>query len=230
MSYLALIPARAGSRGIPGKNLRPIGGRPLLTWTVEQALSAAVDLRVVVSTEDDGIAEVALRAGAEVPFRRPGSLATDETLTEPVVLHALRELLLQGYRPDAVVLLQPTSPVRRPDTVERAVRQFEATQADAVVGVVATSPFLWSLGDPPKAHYDINNRLRRQEFATADLWYRETGSIYVTRTSVYEEQANRLGGRVSLFVMDELEGIDVDEEADLVLAEHALNLLENDSR
>jgi N-acylneuraminate cytidylyltransferase len=225
VKYLCLIPARGGSKGIPGKNLRPIGGKPLIVWTIEQALATLGDVRVVVSTEDEAIAAVARDAGAEVPFARPAELAEDTTATEPVVLHAISELGLRGYRPDAVVLLQATSPIRLPNTVLRAIEHYESTGVDSIVGVVPQSPFLWRWSDPPTADYDVDHRPRRQEITPADLRYRETGSIYVTRTAVYEQHRNRLGGRISLFVMDELEGIDIDTETDLLLAEHALSRL-----
>lgn len=223
MRYLCLIPARGGSKGIPGKNLRPLGGKPLIVWTIEQALATPGDVRVVVSTDDEAIAVVARDAGAEIPFARPADLAGDTTATEPVVLHAISELGSRGYRPDAVVLLQATSPVRLPGTVRRAIEHFESTGADAIVGVVPQGPFLWHWGDPPTADYDVDHRPRRQELTPADLRYRETGSIYVTRTAVYEQHRNRLGGRISLFVMDELEGIDIDTDTDLLLADHALS-------
>jgi CMP-N,N'-diacetyllegionaminic acid synthase len=226
MSYLCLIPARGGSKGIPRKNLRPTAGKPLIQWTIDQARQAPVDLRVVVSTDDDEISAVAEECGADVPFRRPPALAADETQTEAVVLHALSELASQGYRPDAVVLLQATSPVRRPDTIARAIEQFEREEPDALVGVVAQPPFLWHRTDPPTAAYDVNRRSRRQDLTDDEQVYREVGSLYVTRTAIYEGEQNRLGGRISLFVMDEIEGIDIDSPLDHQLAELVLQELE----
>lgn len=225
MKHLCLIPARGGSRGVPRKNLRDVAGKPLIVWTIEQALALEGDVRVVVSTDDDEIAQVAAAAGAEVPFRRPEVLARDETATEPVVLHALDALAADGYRPDAVVLLQATSPCRRAGSIARALAQFERESVDALVGVVPEAPFLWQATEPATPSYDVARRPRRQELAPEDHRYRETGSIYVTRTAIYEQRANRLGGRVALFVMDEIEGIDVDTELDLRLAEVCLEQL-----
>ncbi len=226
MKYLCVIPARGGSKGVPRKNVRLVRGKPLISWTIEQARNAAEHLRIVVSTDDDEIAEIARTAGAEVPFIRPSHLAGDSTSTEAVVLHALSELGATGYRPDAVMLLQATSPVRLPGTIDRALAQFEATDCDSLVGVVPQSPFLWRIGDSPVPQYDVRHRQRRQDLAEADVPQRETGSIYVTRTYLYEQVNNRLGGRISLFVMDEIEGIDIDTETDLLLAGHALNQIQ----
>jgi CMP-N-acetylneuraminic acid synthetase len=128
MDVLGLIPARGGSKGIPRKNLAPVGGKPLLEWTVEAARAATELTRVVVSTEDD---EIAAAAGVDV-LRRPDELAEDETPMLDVIRHAVAEL-----SPDVVVLLQPTSPLRRPEHIDAAVRLLLESDADAVVSVVA---------------------------------------------------------------------------------------------
>lgn len=228
MKVLCIIPARGGSKGVPGKNLRDVCGKPLVAWTIEQALALPGDVRVVVSTDDQQIADTAINAGADVPFLRPAELATDTSATEPAVLHAIEALGADGYRPDAVVLLQATSPVRLPGTIARAVDQFATTRVDSLVGVVAQTPFLWRRGTPPTAAYDVDRRPRRQDLDDADLFYRETGSLYVTRTELYESHGNRLGGTIGLFVMDEIEGVDVDTEVDLAVATDLLEQLDRD--
>ncbi len=220
MTAVAVIPARGGSKGIPRKNLLPVGGRPLICWTIAQAL--AVDgLRVVVSTEDAEIAQVARTAGAEV-VDRPAELAEDTTATEPVVEHVITTLTETGERPDVVMLLQATSPVRLPGTLGRALVQLETTGVDSLVGVVPQAPFLWWQGRTPRADYPVDARPRRQDLTPDQLRYRETGSVYVTRTQVYEQARNRLGGRIGLFVMDPVEGIDIDEPDDVPIAEKLL--------
>jgi len=222
---LCVIPARGGSRGVPRKNVREVAGRPLLAWTVGHALASRHDLDVVVSTEDAEIAAVARSAGARV-VDRPAELALDTTPTEPVVRHAIAVVTAERGRPDAVLLLQATSPVRLPGTVDRAVEEFLAGGADSLVGVVPEPPFFWRAGDPPTADYDVSARPRRQDLTPADLRYHETGSLYLTRTEVYEDHDNRIGGRVALFVMAEVEGVDIDDELDLAVAEQALRSLE----
>lgn len=226
MKVLCVIPVRGGSKGIPRKNIRSVAGKPLVVWTIEQALAAKAGLDVLVSTDDAEIADVARAAGADVPFIRPAELAQDTTATEPVVRHAIDFRTEEGRRPDAVMLLQATSPLRFPGTLDRAVEQFEATHVDSLVGVVPQTPFLWTmpeeLGGQPAAQYTVGSRPRRQELAERDFRYRETGSLYVTRTEIYEQFDNRLGGRIGLFVMDEGEGVDVDTELDLSIAEQQL--------
>lgn len=225
MRILCVVPARGGSKGVPRKNLREVAGKPLLVWTIEQALAARPSMDVVVSTDDAEIADVARAAGALVPFLRPADLARDETPTEPVVRHAIAAAREADAAPDAVVLLQATSPVRHPGTLGRALAQFAATGVDALVGVVPQAPFIWTDGPQPGAAYDVAARPRRQDLTPEAMRYRETGSLYVTKPWVYDELDNRIGGRVGLFVMDELEGIDVDTELDLDVADATLRRL-----
>lgn len=125
MTALVVIPARGGSKGIPRKNLLPVGGRPLIGWTIAQALEARDDVIVVVSTEDEEIAEISRAHGARV-IDRPAALAADTAPTEPVILHAMDVIEGEGVTLDAVVLLQATSPVRKPGTIVRAIEQFRA--------------------------------------------------------------------------------------------------------
>lgn len=224
---LCVIPARGGSKGIPRKNVLPVAGRPLIEWTIRQALACRPHLDVVVSTDDEEIAEVARRAGAQVPFRRPAELAQDTTPTEPVVRHALDHQRAAGLAPEAVMLLQATSPIRLPGTLDRAVAEFEASGAHSMVGVVPQAPFLWWQGATPRADYDVTRRPRRQDLTPEQLRYRETGSLYLTRPEVYDREDNRLGGRIALFVMDEIEGVDIDTDVDLALTESTLRELES---
>ncbi|MBO0981014.1 cytidylyltransferase domain-containing protein [Microbacterium sp. SD291] len=226
MNILCVIPVRGGSKGVPGKNSRLVAGKPLVAWTIEQALAADPGLDVIVSTDDAALAEIARRAGADVPFLRPADLAQDTTPTEPVVQHAIAHRVAEGRRPDAVMLLQATSPVRLPGTLDRAVRQFTETGVDSLVGVVPQTPFFWhpagSDAGSATAEYDLAARPRRQELGTSDYFYKETGSLYVTRTEIYERFDNRIGGRVGLFIMDEAEGVDIDTLVDLRIAEQVL--------
>jgi len=222
MNILCVIPVRGGSKGVPGKNARLVAGKPLVAWSIEQALAAGLD--VLVSTDDEALAEIARTAGADVPFLRPAELAQDTTPTEPVIAHAIAHRVADGRRPDAVMLLQATSPVRLPGTIERAVREFAETGVDSLVGVVAQTPFFWHPADSGSAtaEYDPAARPRRQDLRAEDYFYKETGSLYLTRTEIYERDSNRIGGRVGLFVMDELEGIDIDTLVDLRIAEQVL--------
>jgi CMP-N-acetylneuraminic acid synthetase len=209
MDVVGLIPARGGSKGIPRKNLAPLCGKPLLAWTVDAARAAGELSRVVVSTDDD---EIAAAAGVEV-LRRPAELAADETPMLDVVRHAVGELA-----PDVVVLLQPTSPLRRAEHVDACVRLLLESGADAVVSVVEV-PHRFrpdSLMDVVEGRVVPRGSARtRQE---KDVVYARNGPAVLAR------RADRIGddlygGDVRPFVMDERDSLDVDGPGDLELAE-----------
>ncbi|CAG7574050.1 N-acylneuraminate cytidylyltransferase [Barrientosiimonas humi] len=217
MSIPAVIPARGGSKGIPRKNLKPLGGKPLIVWTIEQVL-AAPELTPYVSTEDEEIAGVARDAGAEI-IERPDDLAQDTTATEPVVEHAVDVITRRVGRPESVMLLQATSPIRLPGTLSRAVTEFTSGAVDSMVGVVPEPIFLWQRSPEVRALYPFESRPRRQDVTPEQERFRETGSLYLTRTEIYETQHNRLGGRIGLFVMDPAESLDIDTLEDFERAE-----------
>ena len=217
MHYHAIIPARAGSKGIRKKNIREIAGMPLIAWSIRQALAVPSISHVVVSTDSDEIAGVAREHGAEVPFLRPAGLAQDETPTEPVLAHALEWYEAQGVTPRGIILLQPTSPLRLPGTLARAIEQFEREKADSLLGVCEYRNFFWRDTGAPQANYDLANRPRRQDFLPKDLWYTETGSIYITATDTFKICHHRLGGRISMYVMREEEGWQIDSEMDFAI-------------
>lgn len=218
MRILAIIPARGGSKGLPGKNLRPLAGKPLIAWSIEQALACAGVTDTVVTTDAEDIAAIARASGAQVPFLRPAELATDTAPTEPAMVHALHEMERLHSRYDAVMLLQPTSPLRLADTLARAVDTFRASGADSLLGVVESHAFFWQQ-QPVRASYDYKNRPRRQDIAPQDRRYRETGSLYITRRDPFLAENNRLAGTVALFMMDEREGYEIDTAADFAVVE-----------
>jgi N-acylneuraminate cytidylyltransferase len=194
-----------------------------MVWTIESALQAETVGRVVVSTEDAEIAEVALRAGAEV-VARPAELAEDTTHTEPVLVHALAELRArEGYGPEVVVLLQPTTPLRGAAVIDRGVRLLVETGCDCVVGVapIQNAHLQGTLGPEGRwrPEYRYGERLFSQQ---APAKYSENGALYVFRRQVLETYGNRLGGDVRALVMDPLESVDIDEAADLARAEAVL--------
>ena len=209
MDVLGLIPARGGSKGIPRKNLALVAGRPLLAWTVDAARDATELTRVVVSTDDDEIADA---AGVDA-LRRPADLADDETPMLDVVRHAVEELA-----PDVVVLLQPTSPLRRPEHVDAAVRLLLESGADAVVSVVEV-PHRYR----PDALMDlVDGRLTprgtartRQEKAV--VYARNGPAVLVVRAATLG--SDLYGGDCRPYLMDERDSLDVDTPFDLELAE-----------
>lgn len=225
MEYLAIIPARGGSKGLPHKNIRPLGGRSLISWTILQAQQTPEISRTIVSTDDQSIRENANAAGAETPFLRPQTLASDTATTESAMLHCLEWLREhENYQPDAVILLQCTSPLRAPGVISKAIQQFEASGADSLLSVSPFSHFLWQrTPDGAAALYDYQNRPRRQDILAADIRYVENGSIYITKTSVLLEQQNRLGGKIEMFEMSELEGLEIDTLLDFQKIELIVN-------
>jgi len=219
MKYLAIIPARAGSKSIPRKNLLPVAGRPLIAWSISQAKACSKIDRIVVSTDGDDIAAVAREYGAEVPFMRPAEISDDTAATESALLHTVRTLEeTEGYRPDSIILLQPTNPVRRHGSLAAAIDLFEARRADSLVSVKEIHPFLWRNADNPVADYDYYNRPRRQDLAPEQRLYEENGSIYITAVTHLRNTGNRLGGQIAMHIMSSNESIDIDTLEDAAVA------------
>jgi len=220
MEILAIIPARGGSKGIPGKNIKSFSGHPLITWTISASLASAKISRTIVSTDNKDIKDIALQYGAEVPFLRPPELATDEAQTEPVLLHVLQKLQeSENYIPDAVVLLQPTSPIRFIGSIDSLIETFEKGEYDAVLSVYEGHHFKWKTGETVQALYDYKNRPLRQEIGKENRIYSETGSMYITRTEILQNTQNRLGGKIGLYEISALENIDIDTLDDFTLTE-----------
>lgn len=214
MTTVALIPARGGSKGIPRKNLVPVGGRPLLVHSIAQARRAAGIDRVFVSTEDPEIAAVAREAGAEI-VERPLALAGDTASTESAITHALEQWAAQGLVPDRVVLLQATSPFRAEGQLDAALATFDRAGCDSLLSVVRFVGFVWRRGADGlslPATYEPTRRPRRQEIEDTFL---ETGSFYVFRREMYEQTGSRLGGRIATFEVPAEDALDIDEPADL---------------
>ena len=222
MKVLAIIPARGGSKGLPGKNLRMLAGRPLIAWTIRHALGSDLVSDTIVSTDCPEIAQISRQSGAQVPFLRPAQLATDSAPTEPVMIHALEEMEKAGMSYDVIALLQPTSPLRGPDMTDRALAQLHVDHADSLLSVTQSHAFFWQR-DPVCATYDHRNRPRRQDIAPQDRKFRETGSLYLTRRDVLVRECNRLGGKITLFETPENEGFEIDSLTDFRLLETLMN-------
>lgn len=210
----AIIPARGGSKGIPGKNLVEVGGRPLLGHTLEHARATPEITEVVVSTDSDEIAAYSESLGATV-VRRPPELSGDTASSESALLHALDTLRdRDGRDPDLVVFLQATSPVRPAGAVSRAIQVLLLDEADSLFSACPLHGFVWKLeaSRPTALSYDHRHRPRRQELCQH---VEENGSIYVFRPWVLRETGNRLGGRIAVHLMDPLYAVQVDEPRDV---------------
>jgi N-acylneuraminate cytidylyltransferase len=212
---IAIIPARGGSKGIPRKNVQPVAGKPLIAHSIEQALHAKYVDRVIVSTDDREIGDVALHHGAEVIWR-PAALSGDTATSESALLHVLDAL--EGDEPDLVVFLQCTSPLRQPDDIDRAIDKLREESADSLLSVVQSHHWVWRLEDgvPDSFNFDYKNRPRRQERVPE---FDENGSIYVFKPTVLRTYKNRLGGKIALYPMDDWSTVDIDTPHDLTLCD-----------
>ena len=230
MEILGLIPARGGSKGISRKNIVPLAGRPLLAYTCDAALSSRTLTRVILSTDDDEIAAVGRDCGVEVHFLRPAALAQDDTPALPVVEHALRWLEQhQNYRAEVVVLLQPTSPLRRAEHIDEAVNLLLETGADSVVSMVEV-PHQFNPVSVMKM--DEEGRLTPyiEGQGTRILRRQEKPIVYARNgPAVCALWARTLGCYGDLFgpysvgcVMSRLDSIDIDDEADLFICKAVL--------
>ncbi len=222
LDVIALVTARGGSKGIPGKNVLPVGGRPLIAWTIQAARDSALVRRVIVSTDDEAIAQASVAAGAEVPFTRPAELARDNSSHISVVLHALDWLEVdEGRLPDYLLLLQPTSPLRTADDIDAAIALAGQTRAASVVGVCPahTHPYLAKSVSPEGRLTDfltIDRRayLRRQDLPAA---YALNGAIYLTPPATLRQERTFLPADTVPYVMPVERSLDVDTRWDLTL-------------
>lgn len=224
MRVLALIPARAGSKSVPNKNIRSVGGKPLLAYSIKHGLSAKRIDRVIVSTDSEEIAAVARAHGAEVPFIRPVELAQDYSLDIDFYLHALKWLREnEGYVPDAVINLRPTTPVRDPEVIDQAIEQFgqhpEIDSMRAVRPADKTPYKMWRLADNGLMEplfrsfgescepYNMPRQLLPEVVV-------QDGYFDITWTSVVAGRGSVTGDVVMPFFVPG-EAIDIDYEADL---------------
>ena len=236
MKILGIIPARGGSKSIPRKNIKELGGKPLIAWTIEAAKASGVLDRAILTTDDDEIAEVGKRWGIEAPFMRPKELAEDKTPTLPVLQHAVRWLKENdGYNPDAVMLLQPTAPLRQLRHIQEAAEVFKNSGADSVVSVVEIpghfSPY-WAVienGDGRAELFigePIRKRIhRRQEFPKKT--FSHNGVIYLFKTELLfnQEEPSLYGDHVRLYPMEQKYSANIDHPEDWELAEIAIEKL-----
>jgi N-acylneuraminate cytidylyltransferase/CMP-N,N'-diacetyllegionaminic acid synthase len=227
MRLLAIIPARKGSRGIPDKNIAVVGGKPLISWTVECALASASIERVLVTTDSKEIADIAVEAGADVPFMRPPELARDDTPGIEPILHAVKWIKdNEGPIPRYVVVLQPTSPLRAPEDVEAALDLAVRKDADAVVSVVTAErhPYWMKTLEPDGR---MSNFISGKEipFRRQDLpdVYALNGAIYLAKTEFLFREGGWYSDETYGYIMPVERSLDVDTPWDLDLADMMLS-------
>lgn len=218
---IAVIPARGGSKGVPRKNIKILAGKPLIAWTIDAAKKSEYLDRVIVSTEDREIAETSKKWGAEV-VKRPEDLAGDVSPTEPVTEQVINYLEKNGnYSPDAIVLLQPTSPLRLVHHIDESVKKFLQEKYDSLISVCPSHVFIWSNekdGAIP-VNYDFKKRQRRQDIKPE---YRENGAIYIFNKKKFMEEKTIPCGRIGLYIMPVENSFEIDEGFDFWLCEEII--------
>jgi CMP-N,N'-diacetyllegionaminic acid synthase len=224
MRILGLIPARAGSKGIPNKNRKELAGKPLLLYTVEAALNSKLLDRIIFSSEDETLRNMAENAGVEVPFVRPAYLAQDNSGSLEVVQHALKELSEQGDTYEAVCLLQVTTPFRTASDIDAAITAFKEAQTDSLISVQKV-PHQYNPHWVFEREEDSRLRLatgekniikRRQDLPPA---YIRDGAIYITKTTVLMEQHSFFGNSIASVELDPETHVNIDTASDWLRAE-----------
>lgn len=221
---IALIPARGGSKGLPGKNIRPLNGKPLIAYAIEAALKAKHIDRVIISTDDEEIARVAVEYGAELPFMRPAELASDTAMAVDNYIYTIDRLEKEGRKPiEAFVVLQPTSPLRIAEDIDGAVELFLKKEADSVISYTKEAhPVVWhKFLDTEGRFVDIfdANIKNRQENRVS---YYPNGAVYVFRTSMIRER-QYYTDRSYAYIMPRTRSVDIDFIEDFEYAEFLLS-------
>jgi N-acylneuraminate cytidylyltransferase len=229
MEVLAIIPARGGSKKIPRKNIRDLAGKPMLAWSCEAARASRRVTRLVCSTDDPEIADAARAWGAEIPCLRPAEFASDRATDYPVFAHMLAHLREhEGYRPDLVVQLRPTAPLRRAEHIDAAVELLTAhPEADCVrtVTVATQHPHkMWRFAAdgvmlPFVEGLTMRDEAFNQPRQALPPAFIQNGSVDVIRATCIEGKQSLTGDVVVGLVMDELDSVNVDQEEDFLLAE-----------
>lgn len=235
-TVLGVVTARAGSKGIPGKNTKRLAGKPLIAYTIESALASGAFDRLILSTDDEEAAQIARALGCEVPFMRPAALSADDTPHLPVMQHALAWMRHQeGYQPDWVMILMPTSPLRQPRHIVEAIALAQSSGADSVVSVdempahyhpmraLTIDGHGWArlmVGDRPVKERPV----RRQDMPKAWVF---NGAIYLFRAALLSDpvQPSLYGDRVAAYVMAAPYGANIDDPEDWLTVERWLGRL-----
>tara|TARA_B100000519_G_scaffold198708_1_gene208655 strand:- start:499 stop:1194 length:696 start_codon:yes stop_codon:yes gene_type:complete len=217
INIIAIIPARGGSKGIPGKNIKNFEGKPLISHSIEYAQESTLITEIYVSTDDEQIAHISKTAGAKI-IKRPPELATDTASTESAIGHALNNI---DNLPDIIVLLQPTSPLRPKKSLDMAINKFINGQYDSLLSLSPSNNFFWKINSEEiSAEYDFLHRKRRQDVQDSEKKYFENGSVYIFSREHFESTNNRLGGRIGHVVFPEEYGYEIDVPKDLIILEH----------
>lgn len=224
-NILAIIPARGGSKGIYKKNIIDVNGKPLIQYTIDAAKKSKYIDRIIVSTDDKEIANIALKCGAEVPFLRSKELAEDHTKTIDVVMDVLKKLDYLGYQYDYMVLLQPTQPLRESFHIDEAIEKIIERNGESLISIseVKEHPILMKIIDENGETRNLlghRSDIRRQDFQKV---YRVNGAIYINKLSERFNNSVSLNDNKLAYIMDKKYDLDIDEPEDLSMLRLRLN-------
>jgi CMP-N,N'-diacetyllegionaminic acid synthase len=227
-TFLAIIPARGGSKRLPRKNLLDLGGKPLIAWSIESALKSKYISKVIVSSDDEEILQISLNFGANI-IKRPDELASDTATTFDTIEHTIKSLEKYDY----VVLLQPTSPLRSEKHIDEAIELLEEKDADAIISVceVEHSP-LWcnTLDENLNMSNFLCDEVLNKRSQDLEKYYRLNGAIYICKTDkLLENKGFFIKENIFAYVMRRGYSIDIDEEIDFKIAEILINIKIKDS-
>lgn len=223
-NIVVIIPARGGSKGVPRKNVKLLNGKPLIHYTIETAQAIFKNEQILVSTDDQEIKEIAEQKGIKVPFLRPAELATDQAGSYEVLLHALSYIENDGWKPAIIILLQPTSPFRKPQHIKEAIQLFSPS-LEMVVSVKETkaNPY-FALREEDENGYLIkskeSNAKRRQDVPKV---YEYNGAIYIINVQQLKAKPIHTFEKVKKYLMDDTSSIDIDTPLDWEFAEFLMN-------
>jgi len=223
-TFLAIIPARSGSKGLPNKNIKIMNHKPLMAHTIEACRKSSIFDEIIVSTDSIEYVKIAQDYGVSVPFLRPDELATDKATTIDVILHVLKKMKESEKTFDYFMLLQPTSPLRNEKHILECTKLLFDRSVDSVISIC-------KLEHPTYLNVKLDNRgymdtffrdkkqIRRQEMPQE---YRINGAIYLTHTDYFLKNGSFYGGKIVPFIMDGLDSIDIDDEFQFRLAEYVM--------
>lgn len=222
MEVLAIIPARGGSKGIPMKNLSILNDKPLLFYTINAAFNSKYITRTIVSTDHEDIASYAQQMGAEI-IKRPRNLSGDKIAIEPIMSHVLCHLKKEDYKPELIILLQNTSPLRTAKHIDESIVLLRKKKFDSILSVSKSHHLFWAKHNL-KASPINYNPLKRPNRQQMKNQFVENGAIYVTTHSSFYRSKCRISGKIGLYEMPEKLSLQIDSKFELNFAEQILEM------
>ena len=216
MKIISIIPARGGSKGIPKKNIKPFLDQPLITHSINYSKMSKRIIDTYVTTDDQKIMEISEEAGAKI-IKRPQNISGDTATTESAIKHVLSSIKII---PDIIILLQPTSPFRPTNSLDKAINHFIENEYDSLLSISPTHNFMWNIKkDIAIPKYDFINRPRRQDLLKENINYIENGSLYIFTNNHFNNTNNRLGGKIGYIIFEEKYSKEIDTELDFTILE-----------